>query len=29
MCRYECYYAAVDLFHDRCYNLGKNDYALR
>lgn len=27
--QFDCYYAAVDAFHDRCYNLGKNDYALR
>lgn len=26
---FDCYYAAVDAFHERCYNLGKNDYALR
>ena len=27
--RYDCYYAAVDEFHDKCFNVGKNDYALR
>jgi len=27
--KFDCYYAAVDLFHERCFNLGKNDYALR
>jgi len=27
--RYDCYYAAVDEFHERCFNLGQNDYALR
>merc|ERR550525_685175 len=26
---FDCYYAAVDEFHERCFNLGKNDYALR
>ena len=26
---FDCYYAAVDMFHERCFNLGKNDYALR
>jgi len=25
----ECYFAAVDSFHENCFNLGKNDYALR
>jgi len=27
--KFDCYYAAVDLFHEKCFNLGKNDYALR
>merc|ERR1712227_910043 len=27
--KYDCYYAAVDEFHDKCFNVGKNDYALR
>lgn len=26
---YECYYGAVDAFHEECFNLGHNDYALR
>jgi len=26
---YDCYYAVVDEFHNRCFNLGLNDYALR
>jgi len=25
----ECYFAAVDSFHENCFNLGRNDYALR
>lgn len=25
----ECYFAAVDSFHQNCFNLGKNDYGLR
>ena len=25
----ECYFAVVDAFHDKCFNLGMNDYALR
>merc|ERR1712013_818253 len=27
--QFDCYYAAVDAFHDRCFNVGKNDYGLR
>merc|ERR1712055_301603 len=27
--RHKCYYAAVDEFHTRCFNVGLNDYALR
>ena len=27
--RFDCYYAAVDVFHERCFNVGRNDYALR
>ena len=27
--KHDCYFAAVDAFHRECYNLGKNDYALR
>jgi len=27
--QFDCYYAAVDQFHDKCFNVGKNDYALR
>jgi len=27
--KYDCYYAATDAFHDHCFNLGQNDYALR
>ena len=27
--RFDCYYAAVDKFHDKCFNVGKNDYGLR
>ena len=26
---FDCYYAAVDEFNDRCFNLGRNDYAMR
>jgi len=26
---YDCYYAAVDQFHEICFNVGRNDYALR
>merc|ERR1712226_700302 len=26
---FDCYYAAVDEFHARCFNVGQNDYALR
>jgi len=26
---HECYFAMVDAFHETCFNLGKNDYALR
>jgi legumain len=26
---YDCYYAAVDEFHDLCFNVGRNDHALR
>eukprot|EP00090_Calanus_glacialis_P034071 TRINITY_DN5688_c0_g1_i1.p1 TRINITY_DN5688_c0_g1~~TRINITY_DN5688_c0_g1_i1.p1 ORF type:complete len:453 (-),score=129.03 TRINITY_DN5688_c0_g1_i1:165-1523(-) len=27
--QFDCYYAAVDKFHDKCFNVGKNDYGLR
>merc|ERR1712045_570719 len=27
--KYDCYYTAVDAFHKKCFNVGKNDYALR
>ena len=27
--RFDCYYAAVDEFHSRCFNVGQNDFALR
>jgi len=27
--QFDCYYAAIDMFHDKCFNVGKNDYALR
>jgi legumain len=27
--QYSCYYPAVDEFHSKCFNLGRNDYALR
>jgi len=27
--KYDCYYASVDAFHEQCFNVGKNDYALR
>jgi len=27
--QYDCYYAAVDKFHEVCFNVGMNDYALR
>jgi hypothetical protein len=27
--RFDCYYAAVDKFHAKCFNVGKNDYGLR
>jgi len=27
--QYDCYYSAVDEFHAKCFNVGKNDYALR
>lgn len=27
--RYDCYYTAVDAFHEKCFNVGRNDYALR
>ena len=27
--RYDCYYTAVDAFHAKCFNVGRNDYALR
>jgi len=27
--QYDCYYAAVDQFHDSCFNVGMNDYGLR
>ena len=27
--RFDCYYAAVDAYHDHCFNVGRNDYALR
>lgn len=27
--QYDCYYPAVDEFHSKCFNVGKNDYALR
>jgi len=26
---HDCYYTAVDLFHERCFNLGQNEFALR
>jgi len=26
---YDCYYTAVDQFHTDCFNVGKNDYAMR
>jgi len=26
---YDCYYTAVDQFHETCFNVGRNDYALR
>jgi len=26
---FDCYYAAVDEFHERCFNVGRNDHALR
>jgi len=26
---FDCYYAAVDEFHARCFNVGQNDFALR
>ena len=29
MFRYDCYYAAVDAFHEKCFNVGRNDFALR
>lgn len=25
---HDCYYAAVDDFHDKCYNLGEHEYAM-
>jgi len=27
--RFDCYYAAVDAYHEHCFNVGRNDYALR
>jgi len=27
--QFDCYYAAVDQFHEDCFNVGMNDYALR
>ena len=27
--RFDCYYAAVDAFHQQCFNVGRNDWALR
>ena len=27
--RYDCYYTAADAFHEKCFNVGRNDYALR
>jgi len=27
--KYDCYYTAVDAFHEKCFNVGRNDYALR
>jgi len=27
--QFDCYYAAVDTFHEKCFNIGRNDYALR
>ena len=29
MFRFDCYYAAVDAFHQQCFNVGRNDWALR
>merc|ERR1712142_1194450 len=26
---FDCYYSAVDAFHSTCFNVGRNDYALR
>jgi len=26
---FDCYYAAVDAFHQQCFNVGRNDWALR
>jgi hypothetical protein len=27
--QHDCYYQAVDAFHEYCYNLGQHEYALR